>query len=128
MREGALALGLIVTPPEQAEQEVQKPVGQEQVEERGSGWWGGLKNSLRPQFTTAPVGRKERGVLPPGTYKIGEVRADYVKVSAMCGKGARVGQKLIVERVGAVSASIARHRYPQFQGLVSESSSRLLIT
>ncbi|WVR03816.1 hypothetical protein IAU60_000812 [Kwoniella sp. DSM 27419] len=41
-------------------------------------WFGGLTSSLRS--SSAPGGKAStRGLPPPGTYKIGEVRAEYVK-------------------------------------------------
>lgn len=44
-----------------------------------SGWFGGLAGSLRGTLPTRS-GESRRGLPPPGTYKIGEVKAEYVKV------------------------------------------------
>lgn len=58
---------------------------QERQETKSEGSWLGLFSSLRPtaakgaEHEKVKMGRKE---LPPaGTYKSGEARADYVKVS-----------------------------------------------
>jgi hypothetical protein len=50
----------------------------EQRQEQGPGMLGRLFGGI----TRQPGGREvRRGLPPPGTYKVGEVRADYVKVS-----------------------------------------------
>jgi import inner membrane translocase subunit TIM21 len=43
------------------------------------GWFSGLSSSLRGSLP-ARSGESRRGLPPPGTYKIGEVKAEYVKV------------------------------------------------
>jgi hypothetical protein len=46
------------------------------------GWFSGLAGSLRGSMSSTSGGRESRRGLPPaGTYKIGEVKAEYVKVS-----------------------------------------------
>jgi import inner membrane translocase subunit TIM21 len=48
----------------------------------GGGWFTGLAGSLRGSMSSTSGGRESRRGLPPaGTYKIGEVKAEYVKVS-----------------------------------------------
>jgi hypothetical protein len=53
------------------------------VEEQtgGGGWFSGLAGSLRGSLSPSTRGGESRRGLPPaGTYKIGEVKAEYVKV------------------------------------------------
>jgi import inner membrane translocase subunit TIM21 len=45
------------------------------------GWFSGLTGSLRGGLASRSGGESRRGLPPPGTYKIGEVKAEYVKVS-----------------------------------------------
>ena len=47
----------------------------------GGGWFSGLAGSLRGSMPSrSGGGESRRGLPPPGTYKIGEVKAEYVKV------------------------------------------------
>ncbi|WVQ93416.1 hypothetical protein IAU59_000487 [Kwoniella sp. CBS 9459] len=54
---------------------------QEQKQEQGTlgRLFGGFTSSLRSTSTAVKNGMTGRGLPPPGTYKIGEVRAEYVK-------------------------------------------------
>lgn len=49
--------------------------------ESSTGWFGSLRNALGTQTRSSGEGRSKRGLAPAGTYKIGEVKAEYVKVS-----------------------------------------------
>jgi import inner membrane translocase subunit TIM21 len=50
----------------------------------GGGWFSGLAGSLRGGLSTGTrSGESRRGLPPAGTYKIGEVKAEYVKVCPM---------------------------------------------
>lgn len=50
----------------------------------GGGWLSGLAGSLRGGLSTGTrSGESRRGLPPAGTYKIGEVKAEYVKVCPM---------------------------------------------
>jgi import inner membrane translocase subunit TIM21 len=66
--------------PGQTPSEVVSPVKQEADASSGGGWFSGLAGSLRGGVATRS-GESKRGLPPPGTYKIGEVKAEYVKVS-----------------------------------------------
>jgi import inner membrane translocase subunit TIM21 len=66
--------------PGQTPSEVVSPVKQEPEASLGGGWFSGLAGSLRGGVATRS-GESKRGLPPPGTYKIGEVKAEYVKVS-----------------------------------------------
>lgn len=55
------------------------PVKEEVKASSSGGWFGGLAGSLRGSLP-AKSGESRRGLPPPGTYKIGEVKAEYVKV------------------------------------------------
>lgn len=45
----------------------------------GGGWFSGLRGAMSSSSKRGSDNR--RGLPPPGTYKIGEVKAEYVKVS-----------------------------------------------
>lgn len=45
----------------------------------GGGWFSGLRGAMSTRPGSGSDSR--RGLPPPGTYKIGEVKAEYVKVS-----------------------------------------------
>jgi import inner membrane translocase subunit TIM21 len=65
--------------PGQTPSEAVSPVKQEPEASSGGGWFSGLAGSLRGGVVSRP-GESKRGLPPPGTYKIGEVKAEYVKV------------------------------------------------
>lgn len=56
------------------------PVKEQAESSSGGGWFSGLAGSLRGGVVSRS-GESKRGLPPPGTYKIGEVKAEYVKVS-----------------------------------------------
>ena len=66
--------------PEKAEPEVDRGEG-------GSGWLGSLLGGFSGLRSTSSTTRERstpsRGLPPPGTYKVGEVKGDYVKVSVL---------------------------------------------
>lgn len=45
----------------------------------GGGWFSGLRGAMSTRSDGGA--RSSRGTAPPGTYKIGEVKAEHVKVS-----------------------------------------------
>lgn len=58
--------------------------GVEPARDEGSGWLGGMLggfSGLRSGAAQKTSGGSTRGAPPPGTYKVGEVHGDYVKVS-----------------------------------------------
>jgi len=68
--------------PGQSAQETVVPVKEEaSPSTTGGGWFSGLSNSLRGTLPTR-AGESRRGLPPAGTYKIGEVKAEYVKVGS----------------------------------------------
>jgi len=71
--------------PGQTSSEVVSPVKQEAEASSGGGWFSGLAGSLRGGVVTRS-GELKRGLPPPGTYKIGEVKAEYVKVGQLHSK------------------------------------------
>jgi import inner membrane translocase subunit TIM21 len=71
--------------PGQTPSEVVSPVKQEPEASSGGGWFSGLAGSLRGGTVTRS-GESKRGLPPPGTYKIGEVKAEYVKVGQLYSK------------------------------------------
>lgn len=71
--------------PGQTPSEVVSPVKQEAEASSGGGWFSGLAGSLRGGVVTRSRESK-RGLPPPGTYKIGEVKAEYVKVGLLYSK------------------------------------------
>ena len=62
--------------------EVVAPVKEQAESSSGGGWFSGLAGSLRGGVVSRS-GESKRGLPPPGTYKIGEVKAEYVKVSQL---------------------------------------------
>lgn len=89
----------------------------------GPSWFGrtfgGLTTGRRRGSEATP-----RGLPPPGTYKVGEVHGDYVKVGAYTPGSLRV---LIAERRRDVSAALARGRRPRFVGVISGTGCRVLV-
>jgi import inner membrane translocase subunit TIM21 len=71
--------------PGQTPSEVVSPVKQEAEASLGGGWFSGLAGSLRGGVVTRS-GESKRGLPPPGTYKIGEVKAEYVKAGQLYSK------------------------------------------
>ncbi|WRT65698.1 uncharacterized protein IL334_002644 [Kwoniella shivajii] len=59
----------------------QRNVQEGSVPQQGivSRWFGGFTNSLRGNTASGTAKKDTRGLPPPGTYKIGECRAEYVK-------------------------------------------------
>lgn len=53
----------------------------------GGGWFSGLRGAMSTRSDGGS--RSSRGTAPPGTYKIGEVKAEYVKVS-LCSSSMKV--------------------------------------
>ena len=62
------------------------PVKEQAEASSGGGWFSGLAGSLRGGVVSRS-GESKRGLPPPGTYKIGEVKAEYVKVSQLIFEG-----------------------------------------
>ncbi|EIW66548.1 hypothetical protein TREMEDRAFT_65418 [Tremella mesenterica DSM 1558] len=93
-RQAALNLGIVNSPEE--EKEILPEI--KTVPEKGlnlGNMFGGL--SLKP----VKVERRQKGTVPPGTYKIGEVRADYVKNAS--------GQFTLLSLVIDIPSSRATH-------------------
>ena len=58
----------------------------------GGGWFGGVLggfSGLRNPTTSSSRSDVPRGLPPPGTYRVGEVKGDYVKVSSSSSPGPR---------------------------------------
>ena len=103
------------------------PVKAEQKAEAassGPSWFGRTFGGL----TTGRRGQGEsslRGLPPPGTYKVGEVHGDYVKVGSDCQESPTWA--LIAERRRNVPAALARRRRAGLVGFIPWTGHCLLV-
>ncbi|WWC60303.1 uncharacterized protein I303_102872 [Kwoniella dejecticola CBS 10117] len=90
-RQGLIYVGLIQPHPENEGEGLMESTNSGTVQSFGreeeqpgmlNRWFGGFTSSLRTQSSGSGAGRRKdntRGLPPPGTYTIGECRAEYVK-------------------------------------------------
>lgn len=86
---------------------VAEPVKPVEVVQTGSGFLGGLLGGLG--LRGAQPRRETKGLPPPGTYKVGEVHGDYVKVSTSYHDLSNGSRSDIVECIWAIPVTIACH-------------------